>query len=118
MCNRVIWGFFSVRSRVNLFLLTKCVQKMLNFWMCYFFHEGKKRAFNVFSYRAELFFSLCGTVTVSFHGSHESHEKKMYKKFRSELFFLFRVGTREKKIISHKENVFVFFVFLREFFFS
>lgn len=114
MCNRVIWGFFSVRSRVNLFLLTKCVQKMLNFWMCYFFHEGKKRAFNVFSYRAELFFSLCGTVTVSFHGSHESHEKKNVQKIPFWIIFFVPCGDQREKKLFLTRKMCLFFLFFSE----
>lgn len=70
---------------------------MLNFWMCYFFHEGKKHAFNVFSYRAELFFSLCGTVTVSFRGSHESHEKKNVQKIPFWIIFFVPCGDQREK---------------------
>lgn len=79
--------------------------------MCYFFHEGKKRAFNVFSYRAELFFSLCGTVTVSFHGSHESHEKKNVQKIPFWIIFFVPCGDqREKKYFSQGKCV-CFFCF-------
>lgn len=104
-------GFFSVRSRVNLFLLTKCVQKMLNFWICYFFQEGKKRAFNVFSYWAELFFSLCGTVTVSFHGSHESHEKKNVQKIPFWIIFFVPCGDQREKNYFSQGKCVCFFCF-------
>lgn len=84
---------------------------MLNFWICYFFQEGKKRAFNVFSYWAELFFSLCGTVTVSFHGSHESHEKKNVQKIPFWIIFFVPCGDQREKNYFSQGKCVCFFCF-------
>lgn len=118
MCNRVIWGFFPYGAEWIFFFWQNVSKKCLTFGFVTFFKREKNVLSMFFPIEQSCFFLCVELWQFLFMGLMSLMKKKMYKKFRSELFFLFRVGTREKKIISHKENVFVFFVFLREFFFS
>lgn len=111
MCNWVIWGFFSYGAEWIFFFWQNVSRKCLTFG-CVTFFMREKNVLSMFFHIEQSCFFLCVELwQFLFVGLMSLMKKKMYKKFRSELFFLFRVGTREKKNYFSQGKCVCFFCF-------